>query len=429
MSETKSKPALDVRYEIGLARTRCVARLPLIGRIVMQMAPRAARPEDNVPTAAIAPDGTAIFNADYLATLNNKQRAGVVAHEAFHPALLFWQRKGTRNMLLANIAHDLVINPYIEELSCGEIELPPGALLDPKFYGMAMEEVYNYLQHGDPGTPGMTNVKCKGGGEITIDTTSGGDPGGDGSGGSLWGDCRPDLADTPDGKKAAKGDTTAQKKLEGEWKMALAEAVQQHEARKSQGKLPAGLKRYIDELLHPQLDWTEELARWAGENGKREEYSFRRPHRWSCSVGVTLPSQCLGGIADVIFLLDSSGSMSKDEIKRGMSECSGILEAMGSEIRVLVCDADVHVDMTVDEATEVEIKGGGGSDFCPAFDLLEQEGFDGAVVAFTDGMINVPCDKPPSLKGCLWVTTSGYGPPSGGSWGEHIEMPDQNDDQ
>lgn len=421
MSKT-AKPVLDVRYEVGLARTRCVARLPLIGRIVMQMDPRAARPEDGVPTAAVAPDGTAIFNADYLATLSPKQRAGVVAHEAFHPALLFWARRGSRNLLLANIAHDLVINPYIEELSCGEIELPPGALLDPKFYGMAMEEVYSYLQRGDPGTPGLTKVQCKGGDEITIDTTQGGAAGGEG-----WGDCRSDLSQSKDGRAAAKGDNTAQKKLEGQWKMALAEAVQQHEARKSQGRLPAGLKRYINELLHPQLDWTEELARWCGENGRREEYSFRRPHRWSCSVGVMLPSQCLGGYADVVFLLDSSGSMSKREITRGLSECNGILEAMGAEIRVLVCDADVHVDMTVEEATDVEIKGGGGSDFCPAFDRLEDDGFDGAVIAFTDGMISVPDEKPPSLKGCLWITTAGCSAPTE-RWGEEIKMPDNKDE-
>lgn len=413
-------PAIDVTYVIGKARTRLVARLPFLGRIAMNMAPRAARPEDGIKTAGISRDGTAIFSVEYLATLSDKEIAGVVAHEALHPALLFWARKGTRHHLLANIAHDLSFNFWIEEMACGEIELPKGALLDPKFHGMSMEEIYAYLMKGDNGS-GKTEIKCKGGGSITVDTN--------GAGGEGWGDCRDDLAGTPNGKKAARGDRSAQKKLENEWKMTLAEAAAHHEQRsKSKGTLPAGLRRYIDELLHPKLDWTELLRKWCGENGRREDYSFLRPNRRSYSLGTILPSQCAGGYADVVFLLDSSGSMSQREIRRGMSEAQGIMDEMGCEIRAIVCDAAVHTDMTVEEACEIEVKGGGGSNFCPAFELLDEDGFDGAVIAFTDGMIDVPNGMPVNMQGCLWVTTGDYKPPTT-TWGDHISIPDDKGDE
>ena len=388
------------------------------------MAPRAARPQDGVPTAGIARDGTAIFNHDYLTKpqanngdkpLSAKQIAGVIAHEALHPSLQFWARKGTRNHLLANIAHDLSFNRWIEDMACGEIELPPGVLLDEKFDGMSMEQIYSYMRKGDDGS-GQTKIKCKGGGTITIDTSGGG--------GEEHGDCRDDLADSKDGQKAAKGHKDAQKKLDNFWKMTLAEAAQEHEKRnKSRGSMPAGLKRYIDELLHPKLDWKEQLQRWCGSNGRRQQYSFSRPHRRSQACGVMLPSKLLGGYADIIFLIDTSGSMSQSEVRAGMGEAQGILEELGSTIRVLVCDAAVHGDVEVEDAYDVEIKGGGGSDFNPAFELLREDGFTGAVVAFTDGMIGVPDEKPPGLQGCLWLCPKGYTAPTE-SWGDFIEMPD-----
>ncbi|HET6496749.1 MAG TPA: VWA-like domain-containing protein, partial [Thermoleophilia bacterium] len=87
------------------------------------------------------------------------------------------------------------------------------------------------------------------------------------------------------------------------------------------------------------------------------------------------------------------------------------------------CDAAVHGDVEVEDAYDVEIKGGGGSDFNPAFELLREDGFTGAVVAFTDGMIGVPDEKPPGLQGCLWLCPKGYTAPTE-SWGDFIEMPD-----
>lgn len=409
----------DLLDRISKARVRLVARVPFFGYLAMQLRPRMARPEDDISTAGIAPDGTTYFNSAFVAGLSDKELCGVVAHEVMHPALFFWGRKVTRHHLLFNIAHDLSFNFLIEEMAGGEIVLPDGCLLDEKFHGMAAEEIYQHLLKGDNGS-GKTEIKVKGGGSITVDVN--------GNGGDAFGDCREDLSTTKDGKKSSQGDSSASKRLENKWKLDLASAAQQHEARKTQGKLPAGLKRLIEEMLHPKLDWTEQLARWCGDNGKREEYSFRRPSRRSQSVGSTLPSMCAGGFADVIYLIDSSGSMSDKELKQALAEASGILDEMGCEIRVLVCDAAVHTDMSVEEALDIEIAGGGGSDFCPAFELLDEEGFDGAVIAFTDGMISVPDEKPINLKGCLWVTPERYSAPSEGSWGDHITVPDDGDE-
>ena len=405
---------LKVKHHVSLALTRMISRLKIFGYLGMQMRPRIALPHEGVPTAGIAPDGTVVLNADYFLGLSIKEAAGVLAHEACHPALHFWNRKGTRNHLLFNIAHDLSFNFMIQEMAGGEIELPDGCLLDPKFHGMAAEEIYAYCQKGDPGTPGLTVIQCKGGSSVTIDTNKGG-----ADGGEAYGDCREDLSSTKTGKQAARGNKAAQKKLANDWKLKLATAAQAHEKANGKGSLPAGLRRFIDDLLHPQLTWAELLRRWAGEHGKPDDYSFARPSRRCHGLGVYLPGIFTGGHADVVFLIDSSGSMTRGEITRGVSEAQGILEELGSEMRVLVCDAAVHVDMTVEDALEIEIKGGGGSNFIPAFDAIVESGFTGAVIAVTDGMIDVPAEMPPGIKGCLWLTSPNYNPPTT-VWGDHI---------
>jgi predicted metal-dependent peptidase len=414
--------SFDLNYEISKARTRLISRAPFFGYLALQMRPRPAKPEDDVPTAGISPDGTVVINEEFISKLKPQEVAGVLAHEVMHPALHYWGRRGSRHHLLFNIAHDLSFNFIITEMAKGEIELPDGALLDPKFQGMSAEEIYGYLLKGDPKTPGVTKIACKGGGSITVEVN--------GKGGEDYKDCRDDLSDSHLGQRAARGDDAAQRQLANGWKLAIAGAVQQHEARKTQGKLPAALQRFIDDLLHPKLDWQEQLQRWMGDNGRREDYSYMRPNRRSESIGSVLPSQCAGGFSDITALIDTSGSRSEDSLKRTLAEIQGICEEMGTSIRVIIVDADVHDDLTVEDAMEVakKLKGGGGSDFTPAFTRLDEEGYDGAVIAFTDGMITVPTTQPVGLKGCLWVLEDGEKPPTE-AWGDTLWIPTKEDEE
>lgn len=406
----------DILYEFSKARVRLLTRAPFFGFLAMQMRPRLARPEDNCPTAGIAPDGTVVLNEKFCENLTDKEMAGLVAHEVMHPALHFWMRKRTRNHLLFNIAHDLSFNQIIVEMAKNEITLPKGCLLDEKFDGMGAEEIYEYLQRGDAGTPGVTKVKTLNDKTITIDVNK---PDGGGEG-DQYGDCRGDLSESEKGQKAQRGDVSAQKELEGEWKLNLAGAAQ--EVEKRQGKLPASLKRYLDEILHPKLTWDEILERWVGENGQPDDYGYSRPSRRSESVGTYLPSICGGGKTDVTILVDTSGSIPQDRLKRVLGETQGICEALGVEVRAMVVDAALHEDLSIEEAQELaqRLTGGGGSDFNPAFAKLFEDGFEGAVIAFTDGMISVPDEQPVNLKGVLWITDENERPPC--QWGDHVQV-------
>jgi predicted metal-dependent peptidase len=83
----------------------------------------------------------------------------------------------------------------------------------------------------------------------------------------------------------------------------------------------------------------------------------------------------------------------------------------------------IHADvsgLSLPEEIVPNLIGGGGSDFCPAFDRLQEEGNDSVVLAFTDGYIDVPKTQPPSLKGVLWVLTETSTRPA--PWGLAIKL-------
>jgi predicted metal-dependent peptidase len=139
-------------------------------------------------------------------------------------------------------------------------------------------------------------------------------------------------------------------------------------------------------------------------------------------VGEILPGVMKTGFPDVTILWDTSGSMS-GMMEPILTEVNEIVMELGLTVRLIVCDAAVHAD--VEGLNNVEdiaknLKGGGGSDFNPAFDILAAEGNTSVVVAFTDGYISVPAAQPDCLKGVLWVLTErGHRP---ASWGRAIAL-------
>lgn len=415
------------------------------GHLVLKTTPVVAMPEHNVDTAAVAPDGTMYFNAHFVKELSDAELAGLVVHETLHPALLCWKRQGNRNAVvlspsgvpytLWNIAHDLSFNPEIEELagkckSDGKIKLPKDAAIDPVFKGMSAEQIYTKLLEKVqknpslkmPGT-GMPGGKGNPWGPIgTLDA-----PGMGGKNG-IGDDLRDDLATTDVGKKAAKGDKLAQQKMDNDWRVSVVAAAIAHEKKHGRGHLPAGFQKVVDELQQSKVDWRDVLSAWIGEKGVNLDFTYRRPSRRSESAGAFLPGYQKYGIDDVIVLWDTSGSMNGRETEI-LSEVKAICEDLGLVLRVICIDTQIHSDThDVKEVLDLipHIKGGGGSDFTPAFTLLEEERYEGVVVAFTDGAIGVPPTKPPLIKDVLWVikAKSGDHDPTGGKWGDVLLMDD-----
>lgn len=441
------QPDEEILRRFSDARTCLYTAWPFMGFLALNMRPRVAREGDNVPTAGIALDGTVILNARFVSALSNAQLAGLIAHEVMHPALFAWERQQGRDLIvrvknkkgqifrysLWNVAHDLSFNGMILEAGKNSkaipFELPPGGAIDdpekPQFKDMSAEEIYDKIlkqamENGPPeeGGGGDGEGMC-----IEI-------PGMDGNG--IGDDMRGDLSSTPEGQRAARGDPNAQRKLETDWKVALTSAAQINErAQNGRGNLPGWLQRILTEITDPKLDWREQLSRWLGENGRRVDYTFQRPSRRSESAKEYLPCAIkLGQFADVALLMDTSGSRSDKETAEAVSEVVGICDDLGIVARAIVCDAAVHEDVEIDEAVKLaeSLKGGGGSDFMPAFQRLDESQFRGVVVAFTDGDIAVPSVMPTHLAGVLWVLSKPSDhDPTNGAYGDCVWLCDQRE--
>jgi len=417
-----------VLERISQGRTKLLGRLPFFGRLALKLRPRLATEYDQVSTAAVSMDGTLVVNPDFCKGLSDPQLCFVVAHEVLHPAMLYFDRMQGRIPRLWNMAHDYAINLIIKHMADANIELISDCLCDEKYRDWSAEEIYDDLLKDS-----VLVTLAQSCGDGTGQPSGGGGMSGKGKGNDptkdpLFGDSRPDLGDSEDGKKAAGGDKGARNRLNTDWKISIVAAAQAHEQQKGRGSLPGGLRRLIEEFTDPKVDWREQLSRWVGENGRKQDYTYSRPSRRSESVGQYLPSLKKYGFAPVTVMVDTSGSIGDRMLKEGLAEIQGVCEDLGIGVRAMIIDAALHEDCEVEDAYDLadKLAGGGGSNFIPAFDKLQEEGYDGVVIAFTDGDIAVPSVKPENLRGVLWCIYENCHSPTD-AYGETIKIPREND--
>jgi|694.fasta_scaffold49237_2 predicted metal-dependent peptidase len=417
---TLTDDGLDERWKD--TRTWLLVRQPFFGFLVLNMnLIRGGAEKNNIPTAAVARDGSLYLNREWVSKLSLSAFRGLIIHEVLHPAFNIFDRQGLRDAELFNLAHDYVINLIIDDMSKkddGKITLPEGGALSQAFRDMSAEEVYDDLIKKRDENRRRDKNKPQCGGGATDGEGNGGDP--------LRGDMREDLSTTSTGKKADKGEEKARRALARDWQIQVSAALAaQAQAGSHRGDLPAGLQIMIDQLLNPAVDWRDYLANFIGERLGKADLSYRRPSRRQVGGDVLMPGSVRMTTPDVTVLWDTSGSMSGQE-HRIFSELTEICESLHAAARMIAIDAAIHADVTLDDAQDAlkSVIGGGGSDFRPAFELLTEECDTSIIIAFTDGEIAVPATPPPLTQHVLWVIVGGTRPPTD-AWGAHIVINDK----
>jgi predicted metal-dependent peptidase len=408
-----------------------------------------------VDTACVDKTGKLWFNAGFMATLTLAQIAGLLLHEVGHVAQRFFTRAAAlppvtvRNpstgqvASLANLAADYMVNEMVEKYTSREVQLPEGALRDKCFDGMAFEEVWKILfdqmdKTDDPDEGGFPGRTPDGEGDDPDEGDSDGEgegrsrgrgrgrgrsgSGNDAVDGELdFGDHEIDEdLDLDDELSDGSDSEQAEAQREFDIRDRITQAALRATQRK--GDVPGPYKKLIEEWNTPMVPWTEAFARYVGENGPRDGMGYRRLGRMSEAAGTSLAAMVPDGVEEVCILWDTSGSMWGRE-KWMATESFEIIESMGLMVRIITCDTYVTGDWrNVETLDGIEFRGGGGSDFRPAFKLLDEEGYDGLVVAFTDGYIDVPAQMPPSLTGTLWVICEHDIDPTHGKWGDVLRV-------
>jgi predicted metal-dependent peptidase len=112
-----------------------------------------------------------------------------------------------------------------------------------------------------------------------------------------------------------------------------------------------------------------------------------------------MPSLYKPEVGEVILIVDTSGSISKDDLALVAGCLQDILGMYSKGFTLLYVDAELAgvQEIGPDDPLKLEAKGGGGTDFRPGFDWIEKEGREPkAVIYITDGYCNsFPEVEPP----------------------------------
>lgn len=183
--------------------------------------------------------------------------------------------------------------------------------------------------------------------------------------------------------------------------------IRQHGRSSRHGDLPAGLRHWAEALLDPVVDWRRELRSFVSRN--LGAAAGRRDYAWDQRSRRRVPGYVMPGMAaplppSVAVVVDTSGSMSPDDLAQCLTDLSALTRAAagiaGSRpVRVLACDTSVgdvqHIRGRHD-IPRVELTGGGGTDMGAGLRAAAAlRPTPEVVVVLTDGWTPWP-DTPPA---------------------------------
>ena len=104
--------------------------------------------------------------------------------------------------------------------------------------------------------------------------------------------------------------------------------------------MPAGLSRFVQEILSPGLDWRRLLNRFIQASARHDD-TWTSPNRRYMHQGLHLPGMRSDDLSEMIVAVDTSGSISDQELEQFAAELSAILETAALSIHLLYCDMKV----------------------------------------------------------------------------------------
>jgi predicted metal-dependent peptidase len=359
-------PKLDrvVREKLISARVGLLLKASFFGNLATRL--KLINADEWCATAAT--DGRNFYyNTRFIEMLRPKEIEFLFGHEVLHCVYDHFGRRGDRDPQLWNIANDYCVNGDLVKHNVGEKITSVPCLYDRKYDGMSSEEVYNALYEN------ATKIDIGKLLDQMIDEHLDGDGDGDGD---EEGSGRPKL--TAEEKQAIKDEIK-------EAMLAAAATVD------GAGNLPAGVKRLIQQLTEPQLNWRE-ILRMNLESTIKADYTWMRASRKGWHMDAVMPGQKPDEMIDVAVMLDASGSISQDMLRDFLSEIQGIMDSFPSyKIHVVTFDTDCYNPAqydsdNLDSMIDYEVSGGGGTDFDCIFTYLkEQEITPRRLIVFTDG--------------------------------------------
>jgi predicted metal-dependent peptidase len=361
-------PKLDrvVREKLVSARVGLLLKASFFGNLATRL--KLINADEWCATAAT--DGRNFYyNTRFIEMLRPKEIEFLFGHEVLHCVYDHFGRRGDRDPQLWNIANDFCVNGDLVKHNVGEKITSVPCLYDRKYDGMSSEEVYDALYEN------ATKIDIGKLLDQMIDEHLDGEGDGDGD---------------EDGEGSGRPKLSAEEKqaIKDEIKEAMLAAAATVDGA---GNLPAGVKRLIQQLTEPQMNWRE-ILRMNLESTIKADYTWMRASRKGWHMDAVMPGQKPDEMIDVAVMLDASGSISQDMLRDFLSEIQGIMDSFPSyKIHVATFDTECYNPAqydsdNLDSMIDYEVSGGGGTDFDCIFTYLKNEEITPRrLIVFTDG--------------------------------------------
>lgn len=347
------------------------------------------------------------FGPKFLDELSDSELDFVMMHEILHVVLQHVLRGEGKDDERFNIACDIVVNSNIL-LSNG---MKPSSITLEKYgesmhfapngkegYEYTVEEVYEML----PPTPQCHNKRNNSKGVGLGRAKHGQQERNNGSEKPTWDD------------HSMWGMYEENSTLKDVWVKRFEDACEAMSVRKavdSCGNLPMFAQRLLKELKKPQTDWRTVLNDFVQE--EVVDYSFSPPDRRFDDSPFFMPdfNGMEDKVEDILFMIDTSASMSDDMITAAYSEVKGAIDQFDGKLKGWLGFFDAAIIEPKPFENDEEFKiikpvGGGGTDFQIIFEYVAKHMADklpASIIILTDGYAKFPPEHFAMNIPVLWL--------------------------
>lgn len=436
------------------ARCRLLTRIPYYGHLAMGMTWHqhdfSFEPNEDARTMGVrivnGGEVQCIYYGPFVDKLSQEECYAVIQHELEHVMRCHCIRVSDRHPLAWNIAADMTINGPRSNPRIGYKDAN-GSLIIPMKNEIiwipedwekdcSSEEYYSRLMKNQKNVCPKCG-KMKGGAKDKGDSGGGqdgdGDSGGEqgtgkgGKGGKSPGKCGGSCDGCGAGEYAfgdAHGKAIDNHSVWNQSDVGADEARQvvhdlvQQAVQKSQGNVPGHVSELLKKLAKPVVRWREMLRQYLGRHVGNRRTTYSRASRRFSQFGI--PGTSTHAAATVNVIVDTSGSVSTDELQRFFAEIESI--AYRAKINVLLWDHDFQGFGPYKRGAwkNFKVNGRGGTDMAaPIKYLMDKKLIADVQVMFTDGECNyAPKQEFPMIT--VISRGKGYGNEPG--WGQTVFM-------
>lgn len=356
---------MELTQKISQAKAKLLVDYPYFGTLASKLAL-----VENDDIEAFISNGVKLeYRSEYLNELEINELEFIFANGAMHASLAHDKRRNNRSGWLWQMATDMAINDMLVE---NGMTLPYGAQYRKRFAGMYAEEIYAELK--------ADILREEDNLEYEADNADDIEPNNDNK----------DTDQTPQQTEEQLQEEILHEQLLAE------EAISLLESEFKRGEAPKTIDRFFQLEYEGKIDWRDEL-KVALDRYFRDDYTLLPPSKKLLYTGIYLPSS-ISQTFRLVIVVDSSGSVDEGLLNTFLSEVNFLMSLIANyQIEIIVCDDKVHSHKTFysGDSLDVELRGGGGTDYRPAFDFIEQNLDDTKLVLyFTDLEGRFPQNRP-----------------------------------